>query len=162
MPVLQVPPLVVALPLFTIQPRSSYSAGVRSRRRLPSRSWLIDGSISALGLWLMSKCENVEPAASVAGAYSSARPSASVPAKLPSTSARATVAPGIPAFRMAPSACDTLIVGTVAATVGSSAIWITPVVLLATITAMAPASCANFALISKAQVPRSTTATLPA
>src|SRR5690606_11391388 len=80
MPVLQLPPLVVALPAFSVQPRSWYRAGVRSRRTLASVSDVFAGSISALGEWLVSKCENEEPVARTAGEYTSARPVASVPA----------------------------------------------------------------------------------
>src|SRR5690606_7041768 len=106
-PVSQRPSRVFAVPVFTFQPRSWYRAGVRSRRTLPSRSWLIEGSINAFGVWLMSKCENVEPVASTAGAYSRARPSLSVPAKRFATWVRATVAPGIAFLSEVPSASET-------------------------------------------------------
>src|SRR5690606_21568438 len=162
MPVSQVPSAVVPLPWLSCQPRSWYRAGVRSRRRVASRSALAFGSISAFGVMPVSKCENDEPVASTVGAYSFARPDESEPAKVSGTYSNAMVAPGMPAFRMAPSAWLTLIVGMVAVTEGSSLMLITPVVLLATTTAVAPASSASLALISKAQVPRSTTATLPA
>ena len=77
------------------------------------------------------------------------------------TTSEATISGNAPLIAL-PSASDSISAGIVASTLASPAMPITPAALLATITAVAPASCAKRTLISNAQPPRSTMSTCPA
>ena len=162
-PVSQLCTLLVTLPLpgLSCQPMSANSPAVMSTLRCACTDGVSNGSIRAFGATTVSKCENVEPPATVVGEYRRVRPATSVPARVSGPSARAPVT-GAFAMNARPSARSTWIAGMVMVASSPPMVPRAPAALLTMITPLAPAFCAFLTLTAKPQVPRSISATLPA
>src|SRR5690349_854763 len=150
------------------QPMSVNNELVRSSGGVTEdvRSLLIAGSMSWFGNAMPSKCEIDEPGATGSKVASRARwLMRSVPARIEVSTfiVTLTTPPTSAAFNALPSASvmrpdGMVMVASAPPSPGGGE----PAALSAAITAMAPASCAFFTLTVNAQVPRSTSAILPA